>query len=179
MDQEKEDVKQVSTSLQRCHTPGGINIWMGTSETSSEIDKPQEKMAKREAEEEDLEEGELTDSSEEEKEEEEENGKDHIPCNRSCEHGRSPANDMKVMKDELGDTVDMNVDGINKRSDSSRDQCIKENIIGFTDGTSAVTESAEVSMSKENAAKESGPVHIHHCQDENESANAADSCGLK
>ncbi|XP_029003463.1 box C/D snoRNA protein 1 [Betta splendens] len=168
----ENDVKQVSTSLQGSHTPGGVNIWMGTSETRSEIDKPQQKGAKRKAEGEELEEGELTDSSEEE------NDKHVTPDNKSCDQARSPATEPEVVKDEVGDDMDINVDeGVIRRSDGSTDQCIKENVIAFADDTSAVTESAEVSVSKENAAKESELVCIHQCQDENESANAADSCG--
>ncbi|KAF3690647.1 Box C/D snoRNA protein 1 Zinc finger HIT domain-containing protein 6 [Channa argus] len=57
--------KHISPSLQGSHTPRGTNIWMGTSETSPEIEPPQQKRAKREAEEKELEEGELRDSSEE------------------------------------------------------------------------------------------------------------------
>lgn len=171
VDREK-DVKQVSTSLQGSQTQGGVGIWMGTSETRSEIDKPQQKKAKRKAEE--LEEGELTDSSEEE------NDKHITPDDKSCDHARSSATDTEVMTDELGDVVDINVDeGLIKRSDSSKDECIKENVIAFADDTSAATESADVSVSKANTAKESEPVCIHQCQDENESANAADSCGLE
>lgn len=177
VDQEKEDVKRVSPSLQGFRTPGGTNIWMGTSETSSETEQPQEKRAKREAGEEELEEGELMDSSEEEKEEEEGNGEDNTQCNKSCDHARGLADDIEEVKYEPGD---INVDGgIKKHSDSSRDQCINENMTGPTGCSSAATQSAEFSVIKQDTVKESGLVQIHHCQDENESANAADSCGLE
>lgn len=180
VDQEKDGVKHVLPSPQGSDTTGGTNIWMGTSETSSEIEQPQEKRAKREAGEEELEEGELMDSSEEEKEEEEGKGEDNTPCEKSCDHARRPADDVEVMKSKLGDTVDMNVhDSIYKQSDSSQDQYINEDITGPNGSTSAVTESAEFSMTKQETVKDSGLVHNHHCQDESESANAADNCGLE
>lgn len=34
-------------------------------------------------------------------------------------------------------------------------------------------------MTKEGAVKEPGAIHTHACRDENESANAADSCGIR
>lgn len=108
LDQEKEDVKHVSPSLQGFRTPGATSIWMGTSENSPETRQPQEKRAKREAEEEELEEGELMNSSEEEKEEVEGNGEDNTQCNRSCDHTGG-----LEMKCEVGDTVDVDY-GIKK-----------------------------------------------------------------
>lgn len=157
-----EDVTQVSPSLQGACTQGGTNIWTRTPETSAETEPPQEKRAKRE--EEEPEEGEIMDSSDEEKEEEEEergNAKVNTPCGKSCDGVKGPANDMEVINDEPAN------------------QCINEDITGSTDDSSAARESAEVSMTKEGAVKEPEPVHTHHYHDENESANAADSCGLE
>lgn len=153
-----EDVTQVSPSLQGACTQGGTNIWTRTPETSAETEPPQEKRAKRE--EEEPEEGEIMDSSDEEKEEEG-NAKVNTPCGKSCDGVKGPANDMEVINDEPAN------------------QCINEDITGSTDDSSAARESAEVSMTKEGAVKEPEPVHTHHYHDENESANAADSCGLE
>lgn len=178
VDQEKEDVTQVTPSLQGACTPGATNIWTGTPETRPETEPPQEKRAKREAGVEELEEGEITDSSDEEKEEEEEEGnsEENIPISKSCVGAKSPANDMMV-KGEPAECVIVD-DGINKHSDRSRDQCLKTSL-GSTDDSSASRESAEVSMTKEDAVTESGPVHTRHCHDEDESANAAESRGLE
>lgn len=173
VDQEKEDVTRVTPkSLQGACTPRGTNIWTGTPETSPETDPPQEKRAKREAVAEDLEEGELMDSSDEENEEEGEgNAEEKTPCSESCDGAKDT-----TIQDEPADSVNVN-DGINKHSDSSRDQCLNEDNSGLKPLT--IQPSAEVSMTKEDAAKEPGPVHTRHCPDENESANAADSCGLE
>nr|XP_020458533.1 box C/D snoRNA protein 1 isoform X2 [Monopterus albus] len=103
-----KDVTQVSPSLQRSHTPRGTSIWMGVPETSPETDPPLEKRAKREAGEEELEEGEIMDSSEEE-ETQEEKSEENTPCNKSSGETRD-LSDMEVIKDELGDSVDINVD---------------------------------------------------------------------
>lgn len=119
---------------------------------------------------EELEEGELTDSSDEEKED----GVDATKVNNSCDHATARADDTEDMKCELGDTVD----GIKKLSDR-RDRCINENVTRPTGCCSAATESAELSVTKQDTVEESGLIQIHHCQDENESANAADSCGLE
>lgn len=157
-----EDVTQVSPSLQGACTPGGNNIWTATPETSAETEPPQEKRAKREAGEEEPEEGEIMDSSDEEKEKEEEGNPEVItPSGENCDGVKGPANEMEVIKDEPAN------------------QCINEEITGSTGDSSAARESAEVSMTKEDAAKEPEPVHARHCHDENESANAADSCGLE
>ncbi|KAM9358422.1 uncharacterized protein znhit6 [Symphorus nematophorus] len=136
-DHKKEDVTQVSPSLQGACTLGGTNIWTGTPETSCETEPPQEKRAKKEAEEEEPEEGEITDSSDEEKEEEEEgNAEENTSCAKSCDDAKSPANETEVVKD---DPADVNVcAGFSKHSDSSgRDQCINESITEFTDDSSA------------------------------------------
>ncbi|XP_074491084.1 box C/D snoRNA protein 1 isoform X1 [Sebastes fasciatus] len=172
VDQEKKDAIQVSPSLQGACTPGGANIWTRTPETSPETEPPQVKRAKREAGEEELEEGEIMDSNDEE-EEDEGNPEE---CVKSCDGATSPANDVGVIKDKPADSVDVNVDddGINKHSDSSRDQStslVPPMTIELSE------KSAEVSMTQEEAVKEPGPVHTHHCHDENESAIAADSCG--
>ncbi|CAK6971376.1 box C/D snoRNA protein 1 isoform X2 [Scomber scombrus] len=158
--------------------PGGTDIWTGTSETSPETKPPQEKKAKKEAGKEELEEGELTDSSDED--EEEGNTVQNNPCNKGCDGAKSSADDMDFTEDELADSVDKVVDDSNnKHSDSSRDQCINKDITGSTDENRAVSESAEISVTKEDALKESGSVSTHHCSDENESANTTDSCGLE
>ncbi|XP_051233169.1 box C/D snoRNA protein 1 [Dicentrarchus labrax] len=102
MYQEKEDVTQVSPSLHGACTPGETNIWTGTPETSPETKPPQAKRAKREAGEEEPEDGEIVDSSDEEKEEGEENG--DASCVKSCDDAKSPANDMEVIKDEPTDS---------------------------------------------------------------------------
>ncbi|XP_059197401.1 box C/D snoRNA protein 1 [Centropristis striata] len=185
VDQKGEDVFQVSPFKQGACTPGGTNIWTGTPETSSETEPPRVKRAKREAREEEIEEGELIDSSDEEKEEEKGNTEDNTPCVKSCDGAKSPANEMEVIKDKPAvHSVDVNVnDGVNEKdSDSSRDQCINKDISAAPndDMTIELSEkSAEVSMTKEDAVEESQPVHTHHCHDENESAKAADSCGLE
>ena len=107
VDQQKEDVTQVSPSLQGSRTTGGTTIWTGTQETSPETEPPQEKRAKRELGEVEQEEGEIVDSSEEDEEEEEEgNAEENSPCDNSCGNAKSPANDMQVIKDVLGDGVD-------------------------------------------------------------------------
>lgn len=62
------------------------------------------------------------------------------------------------------------VDVINEHSDGSGDQWINEEV---------TEESAAVSMAKEDAANEPGAIHTHACRDENESANAADSWGIR
>ena len=112
-DREEEDVIRVSPS----------NIWTETPDTSPETEAPQVKRAKREAGNEDVEEGEIPDSSDEEKEEEEGKIEDNTPCGRSCDNAKSPANNM----DMINDSEDLNVnDGINKHSDSSRDLFINE-----------------------------------------------------
>lgn len=179
VDREKDDVIQVSPSLQGACTPGGTNIWTGTPETRPKTEPLLVKWAKMEAGKGEIEEGEIIDSSDEEKEEEEGNTEDNTPCGKSFDSAKSLANDMEVIKDEPADSVDVNVDdGLNKHSDSSRAQCINEDISGST-MTSELSKSAEVSMTKEDAVKDPGPVHTHLCHDENESANAADSCGLE
>ncbi|XP_026179242.1 box C/D snoRNA protein 1 [Mastacembelus armatus] len=173
VDQE-EDVTPVSPLLQRSHTPGG-NIWMRPAEISPETEPPQEKRAKREAGEEELEEGEIVDSNEEEEMEEEGNAEGNTPC-KKCNDTRSPANDMEALTGELKDSADVNVrDSINKHSDSSRYQCINVNITASTDENSASPERDDDSVTKENTVKESVPVHSTHCQDENESSNSADT----
>ncbi|XP_062280407.1 box C/D snoRNA protein 1 isoform X1 [Scomber scombrus] len=170
------DLTQVSPSGSRI--PGGTDIWTGTSETSPETKPPQEKKAKKEAGKEELEEGELTDSSDED--EEEGNTVQNNPCNKGCDGAKSSADDMDFTEDELADSVDKVADDSNnKHSDSSRDQCINKDITGSTDENRAVSESAEISVTKEDALKESGSVSTHHCSDENESANTTDSCGLE
>ncbi|XP_071342517.1 box C/D snoRNA protein 1 [Trachinotus anak] len=122
VDQEKKDVTQVAPPLQGSCTTGGTNIWTETPETSPETEPPQEKRAKRESGEEELEEGEIVDSGDEDKEDEEGNAEENTPCENGCSEAKSPANDMQLIKDELGVSVDINVDGgIHKHSDSSRD----------------------------------------------------------
>ncbi|KAL7396933.1 hypothetical protein ABVT39_013918 [Epinephelus coioides] len=92
VEQEKQDVIQVSPSLQGACTPRGTNIWTGTPETSPETEPPQMKRAKREGGKEEVEEGEIIDSSDEE-EEQEGNAEDSTPCSKSCDGAKSPAND--------------------------------------------------------------------------------------
>ncbi|XP_042340168.1 box C/D snoRNA protein 1 [Plectropomus leopardus] len=172
----KEEVNQVSPSLQGACTPRGTNIWTGTPETSPETELPQVKRARREAGEEEVEEGEIIDSSEEE--EKERNAEENTSFSYSCDGAKRPASDMEAIKDKPADSVGVNVnDDINKHSDSSRDQSINENISGSADDNELSEKSAEVSMYKEDAVKEPGPVHTHHCHDENESGQTADSCG--
>uniref|UniRef100_UPI0037E808F6 box C/D snoRNA protein 1 n=1 Tax=Semicossyphus pulcher TaxID=241346 RepID=UPI0037E808F6 len=167
-DQEKDDVTRVPPSIQ------GTNIWTGTKETSPEAEPPREKRAKREAGEEEMEEGEIADSSDEEEGDAEGNS----PCVKSRDGAESPAHDREAFKDGPADTMDTNVDdSMNKHSDSRRDLCINIESSFLTDDKSAARESAEVSMTKEDAVTEPEPVHTHHCQDENESAHPADSCG--
>uniref|UniRef100_A0A4W6FNP2 Box C/D snoRNA protein 1 n=1 Tax=Lates calcarifer TaxID=8187 RepID=A0A4W6FNP2_LATCA len=150
VNQEKEDVTQISPY---CAT-GGTNIWTGTPETRSGVEPPQEKRAKKKSVEEEVEEGEILGSSEEDNEEEEGNAEEITPCDNSCGAAKHPARDMQVIKDELGDSVDINADdGVNKPSDSRRDRSINEDITGSTDDNSAAAESAEVSMIKDDAVK--------------------------
>ncbi len=104
MDQKKEDVTQVSPSVQGACTPGGINIWTRTTETSPDTKPPQEKRARREALEEEPEEGEITDSSDEEKEEEEGNADENASCNKCCDSAGSPVNDTNVIKNQSADS---------------------------------------------------------------------------
>ncbi|XP_022593835.1 box C/D snoRNA protein 1 [Seriola dumerili] len=154
VDRKKEDLTQVTPSLQGSRTTGRTNIWTETPETSPETEPPQEKRAKRESVEEELEEGEIVDSSEEDKEDEEGKAEENTPCDNGCGDTKSLANDVKVIKAELGVTVDINVDGgINKHSDSSRDQCVNEDITVAAELSSVTPESAEVSMSKDDALK--------------------------
>ncbi|XP_053178773.1 box C/D snoRNA protein 1 isoform X2 [Scomber japonicus] len=142
--------------------PGGTDIWTGTSETSPETEPPQEKKAKKEAGKEELEEGELTDSSDEE--EVKGNTVQNNSRNKGCDGAKSPADDMDFTEDELADSGDKVVDDSNnKHSDSSRDQCINKDITGSTDENRAVSESAEISVTKEDALKESGSVPSHLC----------------
>ncbi|KAI3368551.1 hypothetical protein L3Q82_025556 [Scortum barcoo] len=166
VDQEMEDVTQVLPSLQRACITGGTSVWTGTPEISAETEPPQEKRAKREAAEEEPEEGEIMDSSDEEKEEEEEeqeegNTEVNSPCGKSCDGVKGPATDTEVIKDEPAN------------------RCLNEDLTSSTDDSSTARESAEVSMTKEEAVKEPQPVNTHHCHDENESGIAADSCGLE
>ncbi|XP_029906098.1 box C/D snoRNA protein 1 [Myripristis murdjan] len=173
-------------------TPEEISSWTGMQETSAETEPPKEKRAKRETGEEDLEEGEIIDSSEEEeKEEEEGNIEEDTLENKSCiggDNSKGPANvinDMRATKDELlhtaGDDDDDEDDdddaSVSKHNTSRKDQCLSEHISVSADDNGTVRESAEVSMTKEDAMKEPGPVHTHHCHDENESARAAEPCG--
>lgn len=114
MYQKEEDVIQVPRSPQLACTAGGANIWTGTQESSPETEPPKEKRAKTKGGDEEPEEGEITDSSDEEEGEEHEG-------NTSCD--KSPANDMEVIVDEPA-VMAVNVNaGVNKHSDSSRDQC--------------------------------------------------------
>lgn len=106
VDPQKEDVTQVSPSLQGSCAAEGTNIWTGAPETSPETEPPQEKRAKRESGQEEQEEGEIIDSSEEDKQEMEGNAEENTPCGNSCGDAKSPANDVQVIKDELGDSVD-------------------------------------------------------------------------
>ncbi|XP_076026325.1 box C/D snoRNA protein 1 [Genypterus blacodes] len=72
-DQEKQELTQVSISTPKGSRPvGEAGICKGTPETSPEAEPPQKKRVKRDAAQEDLEEGEVTDGSDEEKEQEEE-----------------------------------------------------------------------------------------------------------
>ncbi|KAG7242318.1 hypothetical protein INR49_023994, partial [Caranx melampygus] len=143
-DREREDLTQVTPSLQGSRTTGGTNIWTETPETGPETEPPQEKRAKRESAEKELEEGELVDSSEEDKEDEEGKAEDNTPYDNGCGDAKGPANDLQVMEDKPGARVDDNVNGgINKESDSGRDQCVNEDITGPTDDNSAATVSAE------------------------------------
>ncbi|XP_071781749.1 box C/D snoRNA protein 1 [Centroberyx gerrardi] len=178
-------VTQVPPSPPRSCTPGGTSVWSGTQETSPEIEPPKEKRAKRETGKEELEEGEIIDSSdeEEEKEDEEGNVEEETLVIKSYTGGdgtKGHANvltDMKATEDELADSVGNDDDdaGVGKHSDSGRDQCINNHITGSADDNGTVRESAEVSMTKEDALKEPEPVHTHHCHDESESAS--EDCG--
>lgn len=69
--------------------------------------------------------------------------------------------------------------GVIEHSDIGRARCVNQTITGFTDDSSAARESAEVSMTKEDAVKKPRPVHTRHCHDDSESAKAADSCVLE
>lgn len=155
VDREREDLTQVTPSLQGSCTTGGTNIWTETPETSPETEPPQEKRAKRDSENE-LEEGEIAGSSEEDEEDkvDEEGETKDTPHDNGCGDAKGPANDLQVMEDELGARMEDNVNGsINKDSDSSRDQCANEDITGPSDDNSAATASAEVSVTKEDALK--------------------------
>ncbi|XP_070817316.1 box C/D snoRNA protein 1 isoform X2 [Chaetodon trifascialis] len=103
VDQKKEDVVQVSPSVQGSCTPRGASIWTVTPETSPETEPPQEKRAKREAGEEEAEDGEIVDSSDEE-EEKEGNTEEKTSCGESCDGAKSPANDAEVIKDKPADS---------------------------------------------------------------------------
>lgn len=103
VNQKKEDVAQASPSVQESCTPGGAYIWTATPETSPENEPPQEKRAKREAGEEEPEDGEIVDSSDEE-EEDKGNTEENTSCVKSCDGAKSPANDMGVIKDEPADS---------------------------------------------------------------------------
>ncbi|XP_069009205.1 box C/D snoRNA protein 1 [Embiotoca jacksoni] len=174
LDQKKEVVTQVSPPPRESCTPGGTNIWMRTRETIPETEPRQEKKAKRGAVEEEPEEGEIMDSNDDDDEEEEEDGnaEKSTPCDKSCDD-----TNMEVIKDERAAepaVLDNVGDAVNKHIDSSRDQCVSEDVAASTDDTTAARESAEVSMTKAYTAREPAPVH--NCRDENESA---DSCGLE
>lgn len=97
VDQKREEVTKVSPSQKGARTPGETDIWTGTPETSPETEPPQEKRAKREAGQEEPEEGEIVDSDDEEEEEEEGIGVD-TSCVKSCDGAKSSANEL--IKDE-------------------------------------------------------------------------------
>ncbi|CAI5637202.1 unnamed protein product [Oreochromis niloticus] len=80
--QEKETT-QFSPSPQRSPTTGETNI----SRTAQEIEPPPQKKAKRGYEDEEQEEGEITDSSDEDDK--------NIPCDKSCDDAKGPVNDTK------------------------------------------------------------------------------------
>lgn len=152
VERQREELTQVTPSLQGSRATGGTNIWTETPETGPETEPPQEKRARRESAEKELEEGELVDSSEEDKEDEEAKAEENTPCDNGCGDAKGHANDSEVMEDELGAGVDDNVNGgINKDGDSGRDQCVNEDITGPADDNSAATASAEVSVTKEDA----------------------------
>lgn len=143
VERQREDLTQVTPSLQGSRTTGGTNIWTETPETRE---------ARRESAEKELEEGELVDSTEEDNEDEEAKAEENTPCENGGSDAKGPVNDLEVMEDELGAGVDDNVNaGINKDGDSGRDQCVNEDITGPTDDNSAATASAEVSVTKEDA----------------------------
>ncbi|XP_076578959.1 box C/D snoRNA protein 1 isoform X2 [Chaetodon auriga] len=104
VDQKKEDVAQVSPSVQGSCTPRGASIWTVTPETSPETEAPQEKRAKREAGGEEAEDGEIVDCSDEEEEEEGGNTEEKTSCGKSFDGAKSPANDVEVIKDEPADS---------------------------------------------------------------------------
>lgn len=97
VDQEKEAVTQVLPALQGSPKIGGSNIWRSTQETVSETEPPPQKKAKRGAEDEEQEEGEIVDTSDDD----DGIADKHIPCDESCDDAKDPANDMKVIKDEV------------------------------------------------------------------------------
>ncbi|XP_063357269.1 box C/D snoRNA protein 1 [Pelmatolapia mariae] len=87
--QEKETATPFSPSPQRSPTTGETSI----SRTAQEMEPPPQKKAKRGDEDEEQEEGEITDSSDEDNK--------TIPCGKSCDDAKDPANDAKVTKDEV------------------------------------------------------------------------------
>ncbi|KAM9848574.1 box C/D snoRNA protein 1 [Aulostomus maculatus] len=140
-DQLMEDLTRGSPSP---YPKGGTAIWKETSDTSSECDSPQEKRAKKETVEEELEEGEIIDSGDDL--ELEGTTEENTPCHERCDDARSQVDHRDVTKDGLGDGIDKVVGG-----------CLCKDA-GTIDDNGAARESAEVSMMKEEALKEPGPV---------------------
>ncbi|XP_053286555.1 box C/D snoRNA protein 1 [Pleuronectes platessa] len=139
VDHKKEDVTRVSPSPLGSRTTQGAHGREGDWGTSPENEPPREKRARRESGEQEVEEGEITDSSDEEEEEEEEEdnaAETHLP-------DKSSTGDTQVITDER----------VDKYGDSSRDQCVNEDITGSTDDISTGTESAMGSKTGEEAGK--------------------------
>ena len=125
----------VSPSTLGTRSTQGAHGCAGGRGTSPEPEPPREKRARRESGEQEVEEGEITDSSDEEEDHAEEtNLRD-----KSFGEAKSSTGDTQVITDERVDQC----------GDSSRDQCVNQDITGSTDDVSTSTESAESSKTTE------------------------------
>ncbi|XP_035033155.2 box C/D snoRNA protein 1 [Hippoglossus stenolepis] len=137
VDHNKEDLTRVSPSPLGCRTTQGAHSCAGARGPSPETEPPREKRARRESGEQEVEEGEITDSSDEE----EDNAEETNLRGKSFGDAKSSTGDTQVITEEPGDQC----------GDSSRDQCVNEDITGSTDDISTATESAEGSKTAEEA----------------------------
>ncbi|XP_060934629.1 box C/D snoRNA protein 1 [Limanda limanda] len=127
VDHKEEDETRVSPA------PLGSRTTQGTG---PETEPPREKRARRESGEQEVEEGEITDSSDEEEEEEDNAAETNLP-------DKSSSGDTQVITDERVDNC----------GDTRRDQCVNEDITGSTDDISTATEIAEGNKTTEEAVK--------------------------
>lgn len=137
-------------------TEVGADICTGAEKLPPKMEPPLEKRAKRGAGEEEREEGEVSSD-------EEDTNQNEIVLSPENYDERSSLKDMEDV-DESGR--------------SSRDRCLGE-ALAESDEASASREATEVTMTKEDSAKEPETVRSVPCRHGNESAHAADSCQME